>query len=55
MLDGELAVPCNLQSALAGSNSEYEAMLSDLFVTDEGVDGLSLVKFGLPNPVRTGR
>lgn len=29
MLDGELAVPCNLQSALAGLNSRIECMFCE--------------------------
>ena len=43
MLDGALAVPCNLKSALAGFNSEGRVLLL-LFNLISGVDVFSLTQ-----------
>ena len=43
MLDGALAVPCNLKSALAGFNSEGRVLLL-LFNSISGVDVFSLTQ-----------
>ena len=44
MLDGALAVPCNLKSALAGFNSEERALLL-LFDLISGVEVFSLTQY----------
>jgi len=41
VLDGELAVPCNLQSAIAGLNSRSEIIISPVPLLASGVDGPS--------------
>jgi len=40
VLDGELAVPCNLKSAYAGLNSDGWVLLSLMFIVS-GVDSFS--------------
>ena len=54
MLDGEVAVPCNLQPAIAGLNA-IERHYRDLFERTSGVE-TSIHRNGLSlNPVRSGR
>ncbi len=43
VLDGELAVPCNLKSAYAGLNSDGWVLLSLIFIIS-GVDSFSFTQ-----------
>ena len=43
VLDGELAVPCNLKSAHAGLNSDGWVLLSLMFIIS-GVDSFSFTQ-----------
>jgi len=54
VLDGELAVPCNLKSAHAGLNSDGWVLLSLMFIIS-GVDSLALRNSIDFKPVRSGK
>jgi len=50
VLDGEPAVPCNLQSAIAGLNSLLEVFLPPFAVSAEDGDGLSPAQWATAEP-----
>ena len=55
VLDGELAVPCNPQPAIAGLNSHIEVRSCVVGVRVRSVESQVLRNERSPNPVRTGR
>ena len=55
VLDGESAVPCSPQSAIAGSNSLPRSFPGRVLGEVRSVEGQVPRNEGLPNPVRTGR
>ena len=54
VLDGEVAVPCNLQSAIAGFNSKVRLVLYSIIPTSDVEASIRYDDFTL-NPVRPGR
>ena len=55
VLDGELAVPCNPQSAIAGFNSRPEVLTIRAALGVSGVEDRVPRSGSSLNPVRTGR
>ena len=54
VLGGEVAVPCNLQSAIAGFNA-IERLVPRWVYQARGGDGSTHCNGGAPNPVRPGK